>query len=201
MCECLCAHSYYCVGACVCARMGVRARASVHSCARASVVCRSIDKRLCACVCLVVCVRVARLRVRLGGCVGAVDARLGPSVLIARPAAPGGRVRGCGLLRSALGVARVGRRCDVDEPHDQRAVGCATTPHVRDRRRLRRHLRHRRPSNRRQLQHHPLQRRLGEHRRRCAGRTRSGGCTGWVLPGVLRDTWWELWGTTWGTKR
>ncbi len=53
-----------------------------------------------------------------------------------------------------------GRRCDLDEPHDQRAVGCAIWAQERHRRR-RRHLRPRR------LRRHKLQGRVGEHRRRC----------------------------------
>jgi hypothetical protein len=53
------------------------------------------------------------------------------------------------------------RRRDVDEPYDQRAMGCANWAHNRDRRR-RRHLRHRRHRRRQ-----PLPGRVGEHRRRC----------------------------------
>ncbi len=45
-------------------------------------------------------------RARLGACVGAVVARRGPVVFIARPAAPGGRAGVFALVPSA-GVARV----------------------------------------------------------------------------------------------
>jgi hypothetical protein len=81
------------------------------------------------------------------------------------------RVRGCGLVRSALGVARVCRRCHVDEPHTHGAMGWPIWAHVRDRRRRRdlRHQRHRR---------HLLPGRVGERRRRCAGRTASWGMVG-----------------------
>ncbi len=60
----------------------------------------------------------------------------------------------------------------MDEPHPRGAVGCAIWAHVGGRRR-RRHLRHRR------LRQHLLPGRVGERRRRCAGRTTSE----WVLKG------------------
>jgi hypothetical protein len=75
-----------------------------------------------------------------------------------------------------------GRRCDVDESCDQRSVGWPIWAHERDRRH-RRHLRHRRL----RLRRHLLQRRVGQHRRRCAAglaRGRSRG-TRWLLGGVL----------------
>jgi hypothetical protein len=70
--------------------------------------------------------------------------------------------------------ARVGRRCDVEIPYGQRAVGWAKRPHVRDRRR-RRHLRHRRLGQQRR-RHHFLQGRVGQHRR---------GCVTGLAPGVV----------------
>jgi hypothetical protein len=101
-------------------------------------------------------------------CARTLVARRGLAVFIARPA-----------LRARSG-SRVGRRNHVDKPHDQRAMGCASSAHDRDRRR-RRHLRHRRPKLR-----HQLPGRVREHRRRCAGRTKSRG-TGWVLRGYYRS--------------
>ncbi len=156
----------------VCARMCVRARVSVHAfvCVRlrmcsaapsASIFARVRVWNDCFCV----------PRVCLGGCAGAGAARRGPAVLIARPAAPGRPgVLGCGSVRSVLGVARVGRRCDVDEPYPQGRMGCAMGAHIRDRRR-RRHLRHRRQRW--------LPGRVGEHQRRCAaGLGQRGSTTG-----------------------
>ncbi len=65
-----------------------------------------------------------------------------------------------GLKRQFRGSERVLRRAELDEPHDQRAVGCARVPHVRDgRRRL--HLRPRRPKWHRPQAHH-LPGRVGE---------------------------------------
>jgi hypothetical protein len=57
---------------------------------------------------------------------------------------------------------RSGRRCELQQPHPQGGMGCATRALDRDRRRWR-HLRHRRLR-----WHHLLQRRVREHRRRCA---------------------------------
>jgi hypothetical protein len=76
-------------------------------------------------------------------------------------------------------VARVGRRRDVDMRDRQRAVGCTIWAHVRDRRR-RRHLRHRRHRQ------HRLQRRVGEHRRRCGPDLR--GVARGVLGGYYEGT-------------
>ncbi len=90
-------------------------------------------------------------------CARPAIARRRLAVLIARPSPRVGRARICLF-------ARVGRRCHVEMPHGQRAVGWPRRAHVRGRRR-RRHLRHRRL---RLLQRNLLQRRVGEHRRRCA---------------------------------
>jgi hypothetical protein len=158
-----------------------------------------LSVRACACAC--VCVRV-RVRVRVCVC-GSVHAchaaralvdscgSVGPEFL--RPlVCPGFRVHVCfgvGVVRS---VTRVGRRCDVDESHDQRAVGCAMLPHDRDRRR-RRHLRHRR---RRPVWHVP-QGRVGQHQWRCGpGRGRCS-CDNRCLPGWY---WVGTPGYWWGTK-
>ncbi len=113
----------------VCARMRrAHARARAHACARvrssarATVFCRSIGKRLRACVacaCARVCVCVCAPR----GWVGAVVARRRPAVLIARPAAPGGRACAVAVWCDRPGYVRVGRRYHLDEPDDQRAVG------------------------------------------------------------------------------
>jgi hypothetical protein len=81
--------------------------------------------------------------------------------------------------------ACVGRRCHVEMPYGQRAVGWPTCAHIRDRR-CRRHLRHRR---RRRRRLHLLQRRVGEHRRRCGPDSRRGwpGVRGgYSTQGVLR---------------
>jgi hypothetical protein len=164
---------------CVCARVCGGVRWS----ARASVFCRSIGKHLLACVCVCVaglCVYASALCRRCGGtaATGGVNSSAGGA---GRP-----RVHGCGSVRSALGVARVGRRCDVDEPHDQRAMGRPIFAHVGDRRR-RRHLRHRRLR-----WHHLLQGRVGKHRRRCAAGLSQGGMVGgytrWVLQGYCGGT-------------
>jgi hypothetical protein len=73
--------------------------------------------------------------------------------------------------------AHLCRRCHLDLAHHQRAMGCPSLPHVRDRRR-RRHLRHRRHWRR-----HQIQGRLGEHQRRCGpdsqGRSYSRGTRGY----------------------
>ena len=91
---CLCAHLRAHAGPCVRAR----ARLCVRSCARASVRVRVCfagpsAKHLRACV--RACVRAhmcgTPVRVRLGGCK--------PAVLIARPAAPGGRARAVAVRR------------------------------------------------------------------------------------------------------
>ncbi len=84
----LCAHLCACAGPCVRAR----ARACVCACVRVCV-CECLCVFVCACVCMRACVSVTTVHVCLGGCVGAVAARRGPAVLIARPAALGGRAR------------------------------------------------------------------------------------------------------------
>jgi hypothetical protein len=145
-----------CVCACVLRFVSVR----VHACLWA---CVSVCWRVCVSGCGSVSVRLCTF-----GC-----ASRGPAVCIARPATRGWpRV----ILRLChRSVARVRRRCDVDEPHDQRAMGGAIWAHVRDRRR-RRHLRHRRQQRHRTLP----QRRPEERRRRCGPDSGSG-----VLRGLL----------------
>jgi hypothetical protein len=136
-CVCVWQRLWWCVGfasvplsLCECVRLcrSVRARGarvSVHACVcvRACVwFCRSIGKRLRACVacaCARVCVCVCAPR----GWVGAVVARRRPAVLIARPAAPGGRACAVAVWCDRPGYVRVGRRYHLDEPDDQRAVG------------------------------------------------------------------------------
>jgi hypothetical protein len=138
---------------CVCVCASVRAfLKSVFSFFRVSV-CVGLT---CVCVHVHVHQRCARTPVARAGTGG-----------IYSSAATVGRPR----VRFALVIgrfARVGRRCELDEPHDQRAMvqcksGWAAWPiwaHVGGRRR--RHLRHRRPRR------HLLPGRVGEHRRRCA---------------------------------
>jgi hypothetical protein len=91
---CVLVRAFLCARRSVCAR--TRARACACLCRRAFV---------CACDCVLpfhrqassrVCVRVCGhvcACARLGGCAGAVDAWRRRAVLIARPAAPGGRAR------------------------------------------------------------------------------------------------------------
>jgi hypothetical protein len=149
---CVCASA--CVSVCVCAR--VRLCACV--CVFLGLTCESACFWFCLCararesVCESACVRVLALAV----------ARRGPAVLTARPATRGRPTRARCVGVGHRSVRFCARRRDVDEPYDQRAVGCATFPHVRGRRR-RRHLRHRRRRQRR----HPPAGCVGEHRRRC----------------------------------
>ncbi len=172
-----------CVHVSVCARLGVCAheRAHAHECAfiRAFVCacvrgfCRQAFPGVCGfdgCVCLCGTCECGPRR-----CAGtSVARRRLIAVCIAR-LVPCGRPRGVLSLRvePSAGFAR---RCHLETRDRQRAVGCAIWAHVRDRRR-RRHLRHRR-----QRQRHPLPRRVGEHRRRCATRTNRG-WSGVVLGG------------------
>ncbi len=138
---------FVCMGVCVRAvRVCVGESVSVGASLNLSMfACTRGCARASACVRGGVC---ARTRVRTAATCGIHGSAGGAG----RP-----RVRGCGSVRSALGVARVGRRCDVDKPHDQRAVGCARSAHVGGRR-GRRHLRPRR------LQWQLPQRRVGRHR-------------------------------------
>ncbi len=109
ICVSVCARICLRKSVCVRARMRARERVSLHACirsfARASVFSRSIGKHLrervaCACVRACVCVRGATwLWGRCGARAGAGG--------INRPAAGRPRARGCGSVRSALGVARV----------------------------------------------------------------------------------------------
>jgi hypothetical protein len=125
---------------CVCARC---AMVLTHACVPPCVGVRlCVCVRACQCVQVFVCVSVSALPWHGGD--RHADRRAG------------GRV--CALRLSP----RSGRRGDVGEPHGERGMGCAIWAHIRDRRR-RHHLRHRWPQR-----HHRLQRRLGEHRRRCA---------------------------------
>ncbi len=161
---------------------------------------RCVSVRACPCVyachcermCVRSCVSIG-LRLRARVCSEGVRAPrrcARPSIAwrrraasIARPAPRVAAARAwLGLVPSA-GLARVGRRCHVDEPHRQRGMDCTVWAHDRDRRR-RRHLRHRR-----QRHWHRLPRRLGQHRRRCAaGLVLVVGDTRWVLRGYPRGT-------------
>ncbi len=159
--------------------------------------------RVCSFVCLgsFGCVRAASVRVcvPLTACVCAfpsdcIFARVCTRSLAVRT--PIARAGACGINSSAraarrrprarlrsvppAGLARVGRRSDVHQSYEQRAVGCASLPRVGGRRR-RRHLRHRRLL--RQL-HTPG--RVGEHRQRCAAGLSRWGVVEGVLEGVLR---------------
>jgi hypothetical protein len=183
--------------------------------------CRRADPRVCRCVCVCVCecvrVRVcvcvcARVRARLlvwlcaracTACVNEQPRRCARppiarrlAVFIARLAPRFAAVAFCATGR----LSRLfGRRCHVDVPHGQRAVGRAIWAHVRGRRR-RRHLRHRRLQRQR---HRLFRRRVGEHRRRCAGRTRSRGYSRGYLggtKGVPRGTKEVLRGTNGGPR-
>ncbi len=158
----------------LCARARFRVDSKLFVFARCAMVLTRACVRLCVCVraCMRACVQL-RTSVCACVCVGPPVARRGPAVFIDRRA--GGRV--CALRVSR----RSGRRRNLDEPHDRRTMGCEIWAHVGGRRR-RGHLRHRR------LRRHLLQRRLGEHRRRCAGRTRSGGRGYWGYSACLRGT-------------
>jgi hypothetical protein len=112
-CMCPCAHAH--VSVCVCACASVR----VCVCLGLSFECARFWFCLCArareSVCESACVRVSALAV----------ARRGPAVFIDRPATcgrpPCARCSGVGHRSVRL----CARRRDVDEPYDQRAVGCA----------------------------------------------------------------------------
>ena len=129
-----------------------------------------------ACICVHACRRV-RACVRAGVCV------CGPSRGTAGTGGIYRSARRWPCVRFAFLSPRSGRRQNLQQPHPQGGMGGARKAHVRGRRRLRRHLRHRRLQGR-----HLLQRRLGEHRRRCAGRTRSGGGRGGALGGYYGGT-------------
>jgi hypothetical protein len=135
---------------------------------------------MCECLCGRACARAvalcaqSRCTAATGGIYSSARAALCPRRVNV------GRACVCGVVSSA-GVARVGRRRDVDTRDRKRAVGCATGAHVRDRRRWC-HLRHRRRHRR------LLPGRVGEHRRRCASRTTSGGTRGGVVRGTHGDT-------------
>jgi hypothetical protein len=147
-----------CVRVCTLAR--VREVLRVHECAHACV-------PVCACVraCLRMCVRV-RVRVCACACVCVANVCVRVPALCAHFCGTAGT---CGIHISARDAcvcrfARVGRRCHVEMPHEDRAVGWPSRAHDRDRRR-RRDLRHRRP---RRQGPNLVQRRVGKHRRRCA---------------------------------
>ena len=166
-------HVRVCARACVCVCM--RARAPLCVCLGLS--CESACFWFCLCararesVCESACVRACCTYVCV--CSTCVCLCLGATALCGHTrgtAGTGGAYSSACDVRTARRAARcVGhrsvrscaRRRDVDEPYDQRAVGCAIWTHVRGRRR-RRHLRHRRLRR-----HHPLPGRVGEHRRRC----------------------------------
>jgi hypothetical protein len=148
--------------ACCSARSYVR----VDSCGRA----RPVDARVCARVraCLLV-----RLCAR--ACTACVNEQC-----VRAPAA----VRAWLRSLPPAGLARVGRRYHLDEPHGQGAVGCAVWAHVRDRCR-RRHLRHRRL---RQRGTKLPPGRVGEHRRRCAAELSRWGVVGGTRRGTQGGT-------------
>jgi hypothetical protein len=162
-CVCVCERARACVRVCIC--VCVRASLCVRACVRVSLcvrACMCVLSRACvfaflsASISVCVCsTRACRATVR------ALVARRGPAVFIARPAT---RARPACARCVGVGhrsVRPCARRRDVDEPYDQRAVGCAICAHDRDRRR-RRHLRHRRLQRQ-----HLLPGRVGERRRRC----------------------------------
>jgi hypothetical protein len=169
---------------CACVRVRVRSRVSSFVCLCSFVRVRARCVRACLCVYACLCERVCvcscvsiglhlHARMRSGRvcasrrCARPPIPRRRLAVLMARPAPRVAAARAG--LRSVppAGLVRVGRRCHLDEPHPQGGMGCAVLPHIRDRRR-RRHLRHRR-----RRRHRLLPGRVGEHRRRCAGRTTS----------------------------
>jgi hypothetical protein len=158
VCSCVCVFVFVCKCVFICVRthwVRVRAFASAHACClrmcisiglhlRARVCAENVCVCVCVCVCVVnVCACAAELCAHTRG----TAATRG----IARPVTRGRpRVRVCvGCHRP---VARVGRRCDVHESYNQRAVGCAMVAHDRDQRH-RRHLRHRRPRRQRPRRH------------------------------------------------
>jgi hypothetical protein len=167
MCLCACAHLFICVHLFACA---LDACARVHACMRACVSacacsCVSIGLHLRARVCSDVCVCVCSERVcALRRCARPPIARRRRTVSITRPAPHLAAARA--WLRSAppAGLARVGRRCQVEMTYGQGGMGRPMGAHV-CRRCRRRHLRHRRLGPHRR---HLLPGRVGEHRRRCA---------------------------------
>jgi hypothetical protein len=166
VCVCVCVRVRGCVSVCrcvfVCVCVCVRARLFVWLCARACTAC--VNERR---------VRAPRR------CARPPIARRRRAVFIARPATcVGGRARAVAFGAIGRLSRAFGRRCDVDVPHGQRAVGCARWAHVRGRRR-RRHLRHRRRRRRRLLPG-----RLVEHRRRCAAQPGPGGWSGGARGGT-----------------
>jgi hypothetical protein len=152
---------------CSCAWLCPFARARVRACLHASV-------SACACVraipsdCNSARVRAPRR------CARPPIARRRLAVFIARPVPRVAAARAVAFGATGRWSRAFCRRCHLDVPHGQRDVGWPSWAHVRGRRR-RRHLRPRRHQRQRQ---HRLQRRVVEHRRRCAGRTPSGGDRG-----------------------
>ncbi len=180
-----------CVRLCVCVRLCSFARVlvCVRLCACARVrACMLACVSACACVrafasdCVFAHARVCSKRVYAQRrCARPPIARRRLAVFIARPAPRVADARA--WLRSCdrPGSRAFGRRCHLDELHDQRAVGCAARAHVRGRRRWH-HLRHRRLRPRHQRL---LPGRVGEHRRRCVAGLSPGGGR-WGTRGVLR---------------
>ncbi len=166
-------------GACACA-CNERVRLRVCSCVWLCPFARTVRPCVYACLCERMCgfvrfhriassPRVCSERVRAPRrCARPFIAHRRRAVSIARPAPRVAAARAVAFGATGRLSRAFGRRCHLDVPHGQRAVGCAIWAHVRGRRR-RRHLRPRRLRRR-----HPLLTgRVGEHRRRCAGRTRS----------------------------
>ncbi len=207
-CRCACVGLWWCVVLCVfvfwrvfvcaaalCARMCPCMRAFCEracACALCAFLSDCIFARVCGwrvCVCSErVCVCVCSERVCAPRhCARTLVARFKPGpcgIYSSAGGGAGGRACARACVRCHRPISRVGRRDDVDLPHTQRGMGCASFPHVRGRRR-RRHLRHRRLRRRR---------RVGKHRRRCA----AGLGRGWsgVLDGYSGGTRESYWGTT-----
>ncbi len=171
VCVCACAHL------CVCSFACVRACPCVHAC-------------LCGRMCVRLCVAIG-LRLRARVCSDRVCVRLAAACALPShggdlrylwldPRRASAAARAWLFSVPPAGLARVGRRCHVDEPHGQRGMGSARFAHVRGRRR-RRHLRPRRRQRRRRLP----QRRVREHRRRCAAELSRWGQVGGYSTGVL----------------
>jgi hypothetical protein len=171
---------YICQWVCLRMRAFVRLCVCVNHCVSIGVFARVRVQRACVCVgaCrTIVCVHL--------GAVSALCWHAGTGGINSSAGGAGGRVCVVAVRCHRPGSRAFGRRWNLDEPHNQRAVGWPISAHDRDRRR-RRHLRHRR-----RRRHRLRQRRVVEHRRRYAGRTQSGAVVGGtllVLLGVLRGT-------------
>jgi hypothetical protein len=194
----LCACMHFCVRVYECVLHFCRQRPSRMFCARACVCVRAcVRVSVCVCVSMFAFVSVpvwhdcvyasalCRSSHHTAG-TGGIDSSAGGA---------GGCVCVVAVrLSNRPGVARVGRRGHLDESHRRGGMGCASVPHVGGRRR-RRDLRHRRPRQWRCRQPGCV----GQHGRRCAGRTRSHGGHG-VLGGYDGHAKGLLQGHIWGTQ-